>query len=239
VTRLVLTFHDISDNRSVLSFPPIAFRRLIESLVRRQVPILTFEELLHARHGVTLTFDDGMASVCGEALPVMRASGARGHLFLAAGAVGTGRKWKYGPSGDAPPAMLDWRQAEKCVQGGISIEAHTFSHPDLRSMSDVDIVGECRTGDAAIERHLGRRPAMFAYPYGRLDERVAAAVSPLYSACFTTRFGAVGTNVDLSRVPRVDSYYLQPAWLHRNPTSLPALAYLAARGILRAIRGSA
>jgi hypothetical protein len=64
-------------------------------------------------------------------------------------------------------------------------------------------------------------------------------VSPLYSACFTTRLGAIRTKVDLSRVPRLDSYYLKPAWLQRNPTSPPALAYLAARGVLRAIRGSA
>ena len=73
--RAVLTFHSIDDSGSVLSFAPVRFAELVESLARSGVPVVAFDDLLQLREGIAITFDDGMATLHRHALPVLRAHG--------------------------------------------------------------------------------------------------------------------------------------------------------------------
>lgn len=236
MTRAVLTFHSIDDSRSVLSYPIRAFSSLIERFAASGTPVVTFDELLTRQDGIAITFDDGMRTVHKHALPVLKDHGFPAHLFLTTGRVGKDIGW---PSQPARFDMLDWREVEDCARARISVECHTVTHPDLRALAPAGVLDECANADDEIERRVGRRPTMMAFPYGLFDETVVRTVGSRYKACFTTRLGYVGQTSDLSRVPRLDSYFLQaPIWRDRL-LAAPTRAYVAVRSTIRAVRGRA
>lgn len=238
--RAVLTFHSIDDSGSMLSFAPARFAELIESLARSGVPVVAFDDLLRLREGIAITFDDGMATLHRHALPVLHDHGFPAHLFLTTGAVGSDNMWPSQPRAAPHFDMLDWRQVEDCAAQGLLVESHTATHPDLRTLDDARIVDECRVADEEIERRLGRRPRLFAYPYGFADERVRRVVAPLYAGCFSTRLDYLRDQADLSDLsdlPRLDTYFLRAPTLFRHLLSAPVHSYIGLRAAIRRIRG--
>ena len=235
--RAVLTFHSIDDSGSVLSFPVKTFARLVERLAGSGTPVVTFEELLRRNDGVTLTFDDGMRSVHRHALPVLRAHGFPAHLFLTTGRVGQDIGWPERGGQGVRFEMLSWPDIEDCARYGIRVESHTVSHPDLRGLAPASVLDECLGADDEIERRVGRRPTLFAYPFGYFDESVRRTVAPRYRGCFTTRLGYLGSAGDLSRVRRLDSYYLQAPVCYERLFTVPTRGYVAVRAAIRAVRG--
>jgi peptidoglycan/xylan/chitin deacetylase (PgdA/CDA1 family) len=236
MSRAVITFHSIDDSASVLSYSARAFARLLERLVTSGIPLLSFAELKNAPTGVTITFDDGMASVAANALPVLRDLGIPSHLFLTTGAVGGDNRWPSQPGGIEPLAMMDWPAIEACAAAGMSVENHTVYHPDLRTLTAAAIVEECARADEAIERRLGRRPLLFAYPYGYVNETARDAIASRYVAAFTADLGFLTTQADAHRLPRIDSYYLRsPVIADRFLTGL-GRGYLSFRAAMRTLR---
>lgn len=234
MTRAVLTFHSIDDSGSVLSYPVAAFTHLMEQLARSGTPVVPFPELLGRPHGITITFDDGMRSVHQHALPVLRHHGFPAHIFLTSGTVDGTMGWASMPQRfDA----LSWQQVEECAQAQLSIECHTQTHPDLRTLSPDDVLAECSGADDEIARRVGRRPTLLAFPFGLFNASVRRTVAPHYQACFTTRLAYLPPNGDLSCVPRIDTYYLQTPMLRRHLLASPTRAYLAFRRAIRTVRG--
>lgn len=237
MTRAVLTFHSVDDSGSVLSFPTRTFRALVERLAATRTAVVEFAELLRREDGVTFTFDDGMRTVHRHALPVLQHHGFPAHLFLTTGRVGKDMSWPSQHRTTETFDMLDWQEIDACVRSGFRVECHTVTHPDLRSLSPAGIVDECSGADDEIERRTGRRPTLLAFPFGRFDDRVRHTLAPRYAGCFTTQLGYLGRAEDLSRIPRLDTYYLQaPVWYERL-FSAPTRGYVAIRALIRAIRG--
>ena len=234
--RAVLTFHSIDDSGSVLSFAPARFAELVESLARSGVQVVAFDDLLRLREGIAITFDDGMATIHRHALPVLRAHGFPAHLFLTTGAVGKDNMWPSQPRAAPRFDMLAWPQVEDCAAQGMLVESHTAGHPDLRSLDDARIIDECRVADDMIEQRLGRRPRLFAYPYGHADERVRRAVAGRYAACFSTRLDYLRDQADLADLPRLDTYFLRAPTLFRHVLSAPVHSYIALRAVIRRLR---
>lgn len=236
MTRAVLTFHSIDDTGSVLSFPARAFATLLEHLLASGVPVLSYRALHEASTGVAITFDDGLRSVADHALPVLRDLGLPSHLFLTTGSVGRDNRWPSQPATVAALPMMDWTAVEACAAAGMTIENHTSTHPDLRSLPAAAVAAECAAADAAIERRVGRRPSLFAYPYGHLDETVRRVVAERYDAAFTTELGCLPAQPDCHRLPRIDAYYLRTPIVARRFLTGPGRAYLRLRGVLRRLR---
>ena len=236
----IITFHSLDLSGSVLSYAPGTFADLIRSLVDSAVPICDLDLLLDPStpRGVAITFDDGMASVFTHALPILREFDVPAHLFLTTCMVGGSNQWR-GQSRKVPEfEMLDWEQVEGCHVGGIHIDGHTATHPDLRQLSDTEIQAECDQADEAIKFHLGRRPAYFAYPYGYSDSRVRRLMGRRYRGCVTTKLRPLGDAEDPAALPRIDAYYLRAPWLYRRLDRISGRAYLAARSLLRSLRGT-
>lgn len=237
--RAVLTFHSVDDSGAVLSFAPRLFASLIESLAASGTPVLSYSDLLTREHGVAITFDDGMASVHRQALPVLAAHGMPSHLFLTTGVVGGDNHWPTQPAAAPRFDMLSWAQLEDCAAKGMHVEAHTESHPDLRALPDAQIVDECRRADATIQQRLGTTPRLFAYPYGRFDERVRRVISGLYEASFSTRLAYLPPHPQSDDVPRLDTWFLRDPRLHTRLFSPATRGYIGLRAAIRAVRGKA
>ena len=62
-------------------------------------------------------------------------------------------------------------------------------------------------------------------------------MSPQYAGCFTTRLGYFGDAEDLSRIPRLDTYYLQAPFWYERLFAAPTRGYVALRGMIRGVRG--
>lgn len=238
--RAILTFHSIDDSGSVLSFPAAKLEALLACLERASMPVMDLDALLApgTRRGVALTFDDGMRSVHANALPVLRDHAVASHLFLATGAVGRDNRWPGQPEWSPSFEMLGWDEIEALHAAGMRFESHTHAHPDLRALDEAAMALECDRADEAIERRLGRRPAYFAYPYGRFDDRARAFARRRYRASVTTVLRELEGGEDPAALPRIDTYYLRPSWMHRRLDSPLPRAWLAFRGVLRRLRGS-
>ena len=238
--RAILTFHSIDDSGSVVSYAPDTFARLLAALAEARMPVCDLDTLLApaTTRGVAITFDDGMKSVHTHALPVLRDHGVASHLFLATGSVGGNNRWAAQPEGIPELEMLGWKEIEGLHGAGMRIESHTHSHPDLRSAGGSAMSEECERADRLIEERLGRRPAYFAYPYGRHDARTRDLARSRYRAAVTVKLGELRGGDDPAALPRLDTYYLRAPWIYRGLEGALPRAYLALRGVLRQVRGS-
>jgi peptidoglycan/xylan/chitin deacetylase (PgdA/CDA1 family) len=62
----------------------------------------------------------------------------------------------------------------------MEIANHTYSHPDLTTLSDTDVREEVTKGASAIELVTGQNPLpLFRFPYGARDSRVMRVVNEL------------------------------------------------------------
>jgi peptidoglycan/xylan/chitin deacetylase (PgdA/CDA1 family) len=233
--RAVLTFHGIDRQDGPLSCAPRDFDAMLAAFARTGIPVLDLDRLLgpDVRHGVALTFDDGLRSLFTDALPILREHHAPAHLFLCTDALQRGAA---APGSDRD--MLTWDMLGKLHDSGLAIEAHTHRHLDLRQLSDEEIVAECATADALIERRTGRRPRYFAYPFGRHDRRVIEQIRPRYAAAFTTRLAFLASGDSPSSLPRLDAHYLRSPLVYGRLQAHSTRWYLRLRGLMRIARGS-
>ena len=236
--KAVLTFHAVDHVRSPLSYPPEAFRALIETLQETGTPILTLDALLDptTQKGVALTFDDGLASVHEAALPILKAFDAPAHLFLPTAYVGQDNAWPGQPATAPRYAIMAWDQIEALHDGGVRIESHTHRHPDLRALSAPQIAGEMEAADRIITERLGRAPSYFAYPYGFNDAAVRQEAGRRYRASFTTRLAYLDGEDDPAQLPRLDSHYLRWSWLLRRLSQSSVRGYIGLRDLIRQVR---
>lgn len=238
--KAIISFHSIDASGSVLSYEQDSFAALLRELESSALPVLTLDELLthETKRGVSITFDDGMQSVFTAALPVLRDHQLPAHLFLTTSTVGAQNKWRGQPAQAPVFDMLNWNQLEQLHGGGIRIECHTHTHPDLRQLNTAAIEEECSMADAAIEGAVGRLPKYFAYPYGYQNQQVREYIGGRYKAAMTTELGWLDSVVDKSKLPRLDSYYLRGDWIRRNLDGAASRLYLSLRSRLRSIRGT-
>jgi peptidoglycan/xylan/chitin deacetylase (PgdA/CDA1 family) len=237
--QAVLTFHSIDDLPGPLSYSPAGLDALLDALAEASLPIVSLDELVGSRdaHGVALTFDDGISTVFTAAMPILAKRRAPAHVFVITSQVGRDNRWPGQPANATPFKLMDWDQLKALQASGFSIEAHTASHPDLRSLSDAEIETEMEEADATIHARLGMRPRFFAYPYGFHDSRVRAVAAKRYAGCFTTKLEYLGAATELDAIPRLDAHYLRSSDFVRVLPGKRAHAYIALRRALRRLRG--
>lgn len=104
-----------------------------------------------------------------------------------------------------PFQMLSWDEARELADGGlISIYPHSATHPILSLCPDDKVRAEITESCAALERQLGRRPTVFAYPNGDFDERAKEALrhNGVTWALATTK-GFANADSDPLALPRI------------------------------------
>ena len=241
--RAVITFHGVDAGGSVLSLAPETLRGLLAGIREAGHAIVPLRELLASSqpNRVALSFDDGLASVAENALPVLREAGAVATLFLTTGHVGGHNDWPGQPSWAPRLPMLGWAQVEQLRAAGWEIQSHGVRHLDLRALPDDALEAELRGACDEIERRVGQRPDQIAFPYGYFDARVLRSAQRHHAHCFTTELADLGSRGarELARgIPRLDAYYLQPAWLHRRFGGAAFRGYVSARALARRLRAA-
>jgi glycosyltransferase involved in cell wall biosynthesis len=86
--------------------------------------------------------------------------------------------------------VLTWPQLRELARDGVTIGAHTRTHPALTQMTVEDARAEISESREDVHRALGIAPFVFAYPFGDHDSRVVELVREAgYDLAVTCRAG--------------------------------------------------
>jgi peptidoglycan/xylan/chitin deacetylase (PgdA/CDA1 family) len=140
--------------------------------------------------GVVLTFDDAWADNHTNALGPLSRHGLPVML--------------YAPSRLLDkPGYMSRTQLLEMDAGGVTVGAHTRTHPDLRACTPPELEREVRGSKEDLEDLLGKPVTSFAYPTGLFDDKVVEAVGAAgFTSAITTRPGWWRPGTNALRVPR-------------------------------------
>lgn len=213
--RAVLTYHSIDDSGSPISVHPQTFARHMAWLASGRVRVTTVDELARLPDdvdAVALTFDDAFENFGTQAAPLLRAHGLPVTLFVVTDRAGGTNRW-HGRVDDGIPVLplLDWPALERLAASGVSLGAHTRTHPDLTALGPAALHDEIDGSADVLHSRTGTRPTAFAYPYGRLTPDVARCASARFTWACTTEFSPLHAGTDAAMLPRLDMYYFRRA----------------------------
>ena len=232
----ILMYHSLDDSGSVISVSPERFRAQMAWLARSGAPVVPLERVRETPGAVALTFDDAFRNFHEHALPVLAEHGFPATVFVVSGRCGGANDWAQ-PPGIPQLPLMNWSEAAEAAAAGVTVGAHTATHPRLSEVDEAALereMGACRT---AIEDRIGRAVDTFAYPYGNLTERVRRAAARHFRLACGTRLAFVAADSDALELPRLDVYYLRNDWF--EALNRPAgVAYVAARRWVRGLRES-
>lgn len=197
----ILMYHEIAVGPNDLYVSPNDFQKQLDFLARHGYHTVTLTELLSAVQGrstlpprpLVISFDDGYDNAYRVAYPMLKKHGFRGVFFVFV--KGVGRR-----------GYVTWAELREMTQAGMEIEAHTWSHPDLTRLAGnpARLRVETAGARAELEGRLGVAVRCLAYPYGRYNAAVLAAVRQAgYEVAVTTAYGYVRATTDPLLWPRV------------------------------------
>lgn len=166
---------------------------------------------------IALSVDDGYSSVLREGWPRMKAAGLRFTLFVSTD-----------PSDRNVPGYLSWDEIRALAAEGVEIEAHSVMHPHLPDLGEAEIRAEIKNSADRIEAETGRRPTLFAYPYGEANDTAIRIVRELgFRAAFGQHSGVMSPDLPRFYLPRfpVNEHYGEPKMLAERMTmrALPVI----------------
>jgi peptidoglycan/xylan/chitin deacetylase (PgdA/CDA1 family) len=218
---VVLCYHAVSPTWSApLSVTPDALDQQLTTLTRRGWHGVTFRQAVlgpHAPRTLAVTFDDAFASVLTLAHPILAALGLPATVF-APTAFMSGRRLSW-PGIDhwaataAAPELtgMTWSQLGLLADQGWEIGSHTHTHPRLTQLDDGALRDELERSRAECAEHVPGAGETIAYPYGDVDERVAAAAGAAGYAAGATLSRSLA-QVGAYRWPRVGIYRVDRGW---------------------------
>jgi peptidoglycan/xylan/chitin deacetylase (PgdA/CDA1 family) len=239
--RAILTYHSVDASRSVISVHPDRFASHVRWLASGRVRVVSVSELIEndgREPAVALTFDDAFANFATVAWPLLRAHHLPATVFVPTGFVGGANSWAEMPGGRMTALPLcDWATLARLGEEGVTLGAHTRTHPDLRRLDASALADEIGGSIEDIRRETGQTADGFAYPYGYVDARVAGAARGMVRWACTTALSPLRGDDDPLRLPRLDSYFLQGPGRLDAFGSATFRAYMRLRALIRTIRG--
>jgi len=111
---------------------------------------------------VALTFDDGPGPYTDRILDILEQHGGRATFFV------LGRN------------VAPWRDTViRTVDMGSEVAGHSWTHPELTTLTDEEITEELRRTSEVIEQLTGIPQSFYRPPFGLLDQRVVSVSAEL------------------------------------------------------------
>jgi len=180
---IVLFYHRVADDAlNPWTISNAAFIRQMRWLRERFEMISLSEAQCRLQSGhnerptVTITFDDGYADNCDEALPFLIEHRIPCTYFVCSRNVLGHRPFPHDVLRGRPLAPNSPEQIREMSDAGIDIGAHTRSHADLGSVTDGEtLYEELILPQRELEHITGRPVRYFAFPYGQHENLSLAA----------------------------------------------------------------
>ena len=139
---------------------------------------------------MVLTFDDAWADNHAHALGPLNQHRLPATLYVPSRLMGK-------------PGYMTRTQVLEMDAGGVTIGAHSRTHPDLRACSPGELESEVRGSKEDLEDLLGKPVTSFAYPTGLTSDQVFAAVAASgFTSAVTSRPGWWRPTTQALRIPR-------------------------------------
>ncbi len=169
----VLVYHRIADDRATpWTAGNRTFRRQIDWLARHMELISMAELQRRLREGndrpaVHVTFDDGYAENCQEAIPLLVKRQIPCTYFVTLRQVVSGDPFAHDAALGCrlPPNSVE--QLRAMAAAGVEIGSHCEEHLDLAKIDDPQVLRRQVAGSReALARRIGRAVRYFAFPFG-------------------------------------------------------------------------
>ncbi|MGP6157731.1 MAG: polysaccharide deacetylase family protein [Vulcanimicrobiaceae bacterium] len=201
---VVLVWHDVVPAKEVWFDTTVAtFEQQLNAIERGGFRVIPLEQLrAHLERGaplpaksLVLTFDDNGHGIYENAFPRLVRKRFPATLFVHTNFVGTTTTKRHNT----------WAQLQTMERSGlITIQSLTANHPpDLRALSDADVVHELRLSKFSLEHRLGKPVYALVYPEDNYDDRLARlAAANGYALGFTEDWGNAGDSSSLLEIHR-------------------------------------
>lgn len=164
----VIYYHDIvkGDGQSFMRTNIDLFKRQMEYIARNGYKTLRFDELNDENNvkfdkkKVVIAFDDGWLSNYSEIFDFMQSLGIKYNIYLTIREIGNNSEY------------LSWDLVRKMHDSGlVGFGVHTYTHPHVADMSDIDPDLEFVKANEVFQKELGYEPLDFCYPFGSCSEK--------------------------------------------------------------------
>lgn len=242
VPVIVLYYHRIADDRAnAWTTSNQMFARQIDWL-RSRFDLISLEEAqrrirrgLNYRPCVSITFDDGYADNCQQAIPLLIREQIPCTYFVTLHNVLSGEPFSHDLIQRHAPLPNTMQQLKDMAAAGIEIGAHTYTHADLGPIADHRLLHyEIVQAGEDLQRAIGRPVRYFAFPYGQYanlsQEAFGVADRAGYEAVCSAYGGFNAPGGDcfhLQRIAVTDTMIHLKNWVTGDPRKLftPRFAY--------------
>lgn len=150
-----------------------------------------------------ITFDDGYVDTLRHALPILNTLGFSATCYFISQRTGQYNEWDAATL-NVRKSLMDEAQIRAWHAAGMEVGAHSRTHPRLTGCTDAELQDEIAGSKADLEALTGQPVTQFCYPYGDVDERVAAATRQAgYDAATTVQRGRARSGDDVMLLRRV------------------------------------
>lgn len=192
---------DADDIRIGLTLDPVIFRQHLAYLADNGYNTVSLYEIDDAlengtplpENPVVLTFDDGYIDHYVYVFPMLQEYGLTGTFFIIS---------QF--ADDSARGFMSWTQIQEMAAAGMSMQAHTRTHSDLRERDFDFLVYEIVGSMESVAAHSSRDAAIFSYPVGRYDENTLNVIATTgVERAVTTQLGAWHTTDNRFEVSRM------------------------------------
>lgn len=173
-------------------------------------------DLKHAGGGIAFTFGGGWASGT-VAAQTLEAHGMRGTFYVSSGLLRQGSYYA---------AYMSAAEVADLSARGHDVESMTVTQPDLTSVGAARVASELADSQAALQAITGKAVRHLAYPYGAVNDDVAAAAASRYASGRT-----ISWSVD-DFTGSADAHHL-PGFIVRRSTTLAEAEWIVDQAIAR------
>jgi peptidoglycan/xylan/chitin deacetylase (PgdA/CDA1 family) len=232
----ILTYHSLDDTGSVISTCPEVFRRQMEKLASSGIPVVPLTRILETPGAVALTFDDAYCNFLEHGVPVLEQHRFPATVFVVSGRCGGLNEWSHPYARTPRLELMSWSELEQLGSSGITLGAHTVSHPNLARLPEEEATREMRDCRRQLEDRTGQVVETLAYPYGISTPAVRQAARREFRVACSTALRYLRPGDDPWNLPRIDAYYLRSRVWFNQLMKPGGRAYILARRWLRELR---
>ena len=198
---IVIYYHDIVNSGDGYSYQRVEkniFNEQMSYLQKNGYTSLLFEDLQKPlpEKAILITFDDGFRTVYENAMPIMRKFGMKGNIFLPAQYVE-----------EENSHFMTWNMLKGLYDAGdFSVAGHTYSHVDIRNLSEKEMEFEIEKSNQLLKERLNIQTESFCMPYGKYDKRSMKSLRKhsQYKYIFASFYGIAKQNrLTKELIPRI------------------------------------
>ena len=202
----VLSYHSISNDRSIVSLSTNNFEKQISFLKKLGYTAINFDEIDQNKNNqIIITFDDGYKDILINALPILSKYNFKATCFFVTNLIGKNNNWDIKNEKFENKKLMSPDEIKKWYLSGMGVQSHSHNHKDLTKLSTKEIINELEYSKKYIQNEFNIVSNVFCYPFGKVNKDVYELTRKFYKHAVTTNRCRYNTNKHNSfLIPRID-----------------------------------